>query len=72
MQPLNEYGNFGYQPFSSIGGTWDTYGVAVDLEDPEDLDCATAIIRLRLPSCDALLRATNPVTGEVMEITLEL
>lgn len=72
MQPLNEYGNFGYQPFATIGGVYDSDGVAVDLEDPDDFDCDTAIIRLRLPSCEALLRATNPVTGEVMEITLEL
>lgn len=71
MQPLNEYG-YGYQPFASIGGVWNSYGIAVDLDDPDDFDCDTAVIRLRLPSCEALFRATNPVTGEVMEITLEL
>ena len=67
-------GYYGYLTKSSIGGiyTMDWGAMSVDLVNPDNLDCDTAIIKMSLPSGTYNLRLTNPATGEEMTITLEV
>lgn len=61
----------GYQPYAIVGENWGN--ISVDLLNPDDPECDTVIITMRLPyDSSCILCFFNPVTEETMEINLEL
>ena len=50
----------------------DKESIVCSVLDPDDTNCDRVVCRLAIPSGSYTLRANNPVTGEKMEIKLEL
>ena len=59
-----------YIGVNGVSTEWGSY--KIEMIDSDKIDSDTAIIKMNLPQGTFLLRFRNPVTGEEMDITLDV